>query len=198
MFTQKIISLITALLFIAGSAIGQDLTLNIQDSPTMHIYGDSNVKSWDAAVNQIDATLTLGNIETLSAENLTADAFQSLSISIPVEEIESESGGLTNNIHKYLKGEDYPNITFELNNVTNITEQNGSLLITASGVITAAGTDNPVEMQVTANVQNGSIQFSGEKQLLMTDFNIDPPTAVFGTIRSKDEFRVEFDVTLGR
>lgn len=198
MFTQKIIPLLTALFFIAGTAIGQELTLNTQGSQEMHIYGDSNIKTWDAAVNQVDGVMVLQNIENLTAENVTAETLQSLTLTMPVEQIEAESGGLTNNIHKYLKGDDYPNITFELNNVTNITEQNGSLLITASGIITAAGTENPVEMQVTANVQDGSIQFSGEKQLLMTDFNIDPPTAVFGTIRSKDEIRIEFNVTLGR
>jgi len=53
-------------------------------------------------------------------------------------------------------------------------------------------------MQVTANVQNGEIQFTGSQELLMTDFGIDPPTAVFGTIRSKDEIRIEFDVTLSQ
>jgi polyisoprenoid-binding protein YceI len=198
MFTKKIISLFAVLLLTAGVTIGQTVQLNIHDSANMHIYGDSNIKTWDAAVNQVNGSLTLQNLEDLSAENLTAENFQSLSLTIPVEQIESESGGLTKNIHKYLKGDDYPNITFQLNNVTNITEQNGSLLITASGIVNAAGTDNPVEMQVTANVQNGTIEFSGTKELLMTDFNIDPPTAVFGTIRSKDEFRVEFNVSFSQ
>lgn len=199
MFTQKIISLLAVLLFTAGASIGQDVQLNLQDSQNMHLYGEANIKSWDAAITQVNGSLTLQNIESLSAENLTAEAFQNLSLTIPVEQIEAESGGLTNNIHKYLKGDDYPNITFELNNVTNITEQeDGSLLITASGVISAAGADKEVEMQVTANVANGQIQFTGEKELLMTDFGIDPPTAVFGTIRSRDEIRIEFDVSFSR
>lgn len=198
MFTQKIISLLLTLMWIAGSAFAQDMTLKLQETPEMHINGDSNVKSWDAAVNEVNGTLTLQNIETISAESLTAETFKNLTLTIPVKSIESGSGGLTSNIHKYLKQKNYPNITFELNDVTNIAQQNGSLLITAQGVVNAAGKDTPVEMIVTANVQNGSIQFSGEKQLLMTSFDIDPPTAVFGTIRSKDEFAVSFDVTFSR
>lgn len=196
MLTQRIISVLVLLFFIAGPALGQSLTLNTEDAQEMHIYGDSNIKKWDAAVNQVSGSLTLQNIENLTAENLTAENFQSLSLTVPVEQIESESGGLTSNIHKYLKGDDYPNITFQLNNVTDITEQeDGSLLIMASGVVTAAGNESPVDMQVNATVENGGIQFTGAKELLMTDFEIDPPTAVFGTIRSKDEFRVEFDVS---
>lgn len=195
MFTQKIISLLFTMMLIAGSAYAQDMTLNLQGTPEMHINGDSNVKSWDAAVNEVSGTLTLQNIETISAESLTAETFKNLTLTVPVESIESGSGGLTNNIHKYLKEDDHPNITFELSEITNISQQNGSLLITALGVVNAAGNDNTVEMVVTANIQNGSIQFTGEKQMLMTDFDIDPPTAVFGTIRSKDEFVVSFDVT---
>lgn len=195
MFTQKIISLLFTLMLITGSAFAQDMTLNLQGTPEMHINGDSNVKSWDAAVNEVNGTLVLQDFETISAENLTAETFKNLTLTVPVESIESGSGGLTKNIHKYLKEDDYPNITFELVEITNIAQQDGSLLVTAQGVVNAAGKDNPVEMVVTANAQNGSIQFTGEKQLLMTDFDIDPPTAVFGTIRSKDEFVVSFDVT---
>lgn len=197
MFTHKTISLLITLVMIVTSAFAQETNLTIQGTPEMHIDGDSNVKSWDAAVTEVNGTLTLQNIETITTENLTAETFQNLTLTIPVEEIESGSGGLTKNIHKYLKGDDHPNITFELVEVTNITQQDGSLIVTAQGVVNAAGKDNPVEMVVTANVQNGSIQFTGEKQLLMTSFDIDPPTAVFGTIRSKDEFVVSFDITFG-
>lgn len=199
MFTQKIISLLAVLLLTAGATIGQDMQLNIQDSPNMHLYGEANIKSWDAAINEVNGTLTLQDIENITAETLSPEAFQNLTLTIPVEEIEAESGGLTSNIHKYLKGDDYPNITFDLNNVTDITEQeDGSFLISGSGVISAAGAENTVEMQVTANLVNDGIQFTGEQELLMTDFGIDPPTAVFGTIRSRDEIRIEFDVSFSR
>jgi polyisoprenoid-binding protein YceI len=199
MFTQKIISLLAVLFLTAGATIGQDMQLNIQDSPSMHLYGEANIKSWDAAITEVNGSLTLQNIENITAETLSPEAFQNLTLTIPVEEIEAESGGLTSNIHKYLKGDDYPNITFDLNNVTDITEQeDGSFLISGSGVISAAGAENTVEMQVTASLVNDGIQFTGEQELLMTDFGIDPPTAVFGTIRSRDEIRIEFDVSFSR
>lgn len=198
MISRKLLTFLISSIFFAGSAIAQDITLNIQGTPDMHIYGDSNIKSWDAAVNDVSGTLTLQNIENIVAENLTPETFHSLNLSVPVGSIEAESGGLTKNIHKYLKEDDFPNITFELVEITNIVEQNDSLIVTAQGVINAAGKDNPVEMVVNAIVQDGAIQFSGEKELLMTSFDIDPPTAVFGTIRSKDEFVVKFNVTFSR
>ena len=195
MFTQKIIPLLIAMLFATGAALAQDITLTASESSTMIIDGDSNVHNWEAQVTQVNGTLVLQNVESVAAENLTIESFKSLSMTVPVDGIDAESGGLRKNIHKYMKKDDYPNVTFELNNVTDITDQNGSLLITGNGTITVTGNTYNTDIQVTASVQNGGIQFTGEQQLLMTDFGIDPPAAVFGTIRSKDEVIIRFDVT---
>lgn len=199
MLTRKFLSLFVAVLFITGTAAAQEVILNVQKSSHMIIDGSSNVKDWEATVTEINGTLELEGIEDISAQTLTPEIFKSLSLVIPVDGIDAESGGLKKNIHKYLNKDDYPNITFELSSVTNVTEQSdGSLLIGGSGAITVSGDEQNVEMQVTASIENGAIRFTGEKQLLMTDFGIDPPTAVFGTIRSKNEIIISFDVTLAR
>lgn len=198
MFTQKIISLLIAFLFATGAAFAQDITLNASESSSMIIDGDSNVHNWEAEVTEVNGSLVLQNIESVTAESLTPESFKTLSLTIPVEGIDAESGGLKRNIHRYMEKDDYPNVTFELSNVTDISNQDGSLLITGNGVITVIGNDYNAEMQVTATIENGNIQFTGEKQLLMTDFGIDPPTAVFGTIRSKDEVIMKFDVTFNQ
>lgn len=202
MYFKSIFITIIALFVLSGSLFAQDAqetqdrTLTVQGTPQMKIDGTSNIRDWDADVKEMDATLVLQNSEELSLENLTAESFKSLEITIPVESIESGSGGLTKNIHKYLKEKDYPNITFRLDSITDIVRENGTALITAEGVITAAGKENPATMTVTASMNpDGSINFSGEQELLMTSFDIDPPTAIMGTVRARDEFVVLYDVT---
>jgi polyisoprenoid-binding protein YceI len=195
MLIKNFISTLAALLLMSGSLFAQDRTLTVQGTPQMKIDGDSNVRSWDADVTRMNATLVLQSVDELSLENLSPETFKSLEITIPVQSIESGSRGLTSNIHKYLKGSDYPNITFNLDRITDIVRENGTALITAEGVINAAGKDQPVTMTVTASMNNdGSINFSGEQDLLMTSFDIDPPTAVLGTVRARDEFQVIYNV----
>lgn len=195
MYIKSFISALAAVLLLTGSLYAQDRTLTVQGTPQMKIDGDSNVRSWDADVTRMNATLVLQSMDELSLETLTPETFKSLEITIPVEGIDSGSRGLTNNIHKYLKGGDYPNITFKLDRITDIIRENGTALITAEGVINAAGKDQPVTMTVTASMNDdGSINFSGEQDLLMTSFDIDPPTAVLGTVRARDEFQVIYNV----
>jgi len=196
MYIRKTAIALLVLLFSAGTIFAQEVTYTLQDSYEMRIDGDSNVKSWDAEVKEMNGELVLTNTEDLTFETLAPEHFVSLSLSIPVENVESSSGGLTKNMQKYLKKDDHPVITFQLSDVTAIEKTENSALITATGVINAAGQDHTAEMTVEATMnEQGEFTFSGETELLMTSFDIDPPTAVFGTIRSKDEIVISFNTT---
>ena len=183
------------MLFMAGTVLAQDVTLNIQGQPQMHIDGEANVRSWDAAVEQVEGTLVMAQIEEMTLENLSPDLFKEMTLTIPVESIQASSGSLTRNIHSYLNADDHPNITFTLNEVNEISIEGESAIITASGIINANGVDSEVTLQVTASMnEDGSINFQGEQEILMTTFNIDPPTAVFGTVRARDEMVISYNV----
>ncbi|MGM0745908.1 YceI family protein [Rhodohalobacter sp.] len=195
MYFKKIITTSILMLFMAGTVLAQDVTLNIQGQPQMHIDGEANVRSWDAAVEQVEGTLVMAEVEEMMPENLSADLFKEMTLTIPVESIQSGSGGLTKNIHKYLNADDHPNITFTLNEVNEISVEDESAIITASGVVNANGVDSDVTLQVTASMNaDGSINFQGEQELLMTSFDIDPPTAIFGTVRARDEMIISYNV----
>ncbi len=196
MYIKKTAITLLVLLFSAGTMFAQEVTYTLQDSYEMRIDGDSNVKSWDAEVKEIEGELVLTNTEDLSLENLSPEHFVSLNLNIPVENIESGSGGLTKNLQKYLEKDDHPYITFELNEITSIEKNEDSALITATGVINAAGNDHTAEITVeTMMNEQGEMTFSGDTELLMTSFDIDPPTAVFGTIRAKDEIVISYNTT---
>jgi len=195
MYFKKLISTIFLLMFLAGSLLAQDVTLNIQGKPQMHIDGEANVRSWDAAVEKVEGTLVMAEVEERTLENLSANLFKEMTLTIPVESIQSGSGGLTKSIHKYLNADDHPNITFTLNEANDVSVKGDSAVITASGVINANGVDSDVIMQVTASLNaDGSINFQGEQELLMTSFDIDPPTAIFGTVRARDEMIISYNV----
>lgn len=199
MYLKKLFVLALTVMLSSGVLLAQSTTLTLQESSELRLDGDSNVKSWGADAETMSGTLVLSGIDEITLENLAPEHFESLAFSVEVEGLESGSGGLNKNMYKYLKGDDYPNITFELTEITGIEHDNGSAVITATGVINAAGVDNQVNMTVNATVnEDGSITFSGEQDLLMTSFDIDPPTAVFGTIRSRDEMNITFNTTFSR
>ncbi len=196
---KSILSILVALLFTATAAIAQDVTYNVNQIHEFIIDGDSNVRDWDAKVSVSEGTLVLQNIEEFSLENLTPQVFKSLKMTMPVGQIDSDSRRLNSNLHDYLLEDEHPNITFELMEITQIELEGDTAVITANGVINAAGVDHTTTMTVNATLNSdSSITFSGAQDLLMTSFNIDPPTAAFGTIRARDEMEIRFNVTFSR
>jgi len=187
---------ILAFLFAFSTTTAQDVTYQLSEIHQFKIDGDSNVRSWDADVTEADASLVLTGVDNhLSLEALDEESFKSLTITIPVEGIESDSRRLTRNLQGYLKEDDFPIITFTLQQINSISHENGKAQISADGLINAAGVENTVSMNVEAEPNDdGSITFSGVQDLLMTDFDIDPPTAIMGTVRSDDEIQIIYQV----
>ncbi len=195
MYLRKIITTTFMMMFLAGAVAAQDINMTLQSGYDFRIDGDSNVRTWGADAEKVEGRLILTDIDEVSLVNLNPDNIKEMSLTIHVESLDSGSRGLTRNMKSYLKEDDHPLITFNLQEITSIEMQNGSALITAVGIINAAGQNKEVTMNVTATMNdNGSLNFRGEQDLLMTDFGIDPPTAVMGTVRARDEVVVSYNV----
>jgi polyisoprenoid-binding protein YceI len=67
----------------------------------------------------------------------------------------------------------------------------------ATGYLTMAGTMKSVKLTGLVKVmENGDIQLSLSKKLKMTEFKMEQPTAMMGTITVGDEVAINFDLTL--
>ncbi len=195
---KRILSIITFFALLASIQYAEAQNSETQltlDEHEMKIEGSANVRSWDAGVNSVDATFILSQFDRSDLSSLTPENFKTMELSIPVEDIESDSGRLTRNLQGYLKRDEHPVITFKLNEIDSVTVNGDSAEITANGVINAAGVDHETTMNVTATIDDDKITFSGTQDLLMTDFGIDPPTAVMGTIRARDEISIIYSLT---
>jgi len=72
MYFKKLISTIFLMMFLGGSLLAQNVTLNIQGEPQMRIDGEANVRSWDAAVEQVEGTLVMAEVEEMTLDSLSA------------------------------------------------------------------------------------------------------------------------------
>lgn len=196
---KRLLSILTILgLMLSVQAVdaqNSDIEFTLDSGHEMLIDGTSNVRDWDADVNTVNATFVLSMFDLSDLTSLTADHFKTMELSIPVEDIESDSGRLTRNLQDYLEVDDHPLITFKMNGIESVSVDGDSAKITANGVINAAGVDHETTMNVTATVNNGKVTFSGIQELLMTDFGIDPPTAMLGSIRARDEISIIYSLT---
>src|SRR6056297_1525030 len=148
-----------------SDAQNNGMQLTLDQGHEMMIDGTSNIRDWDARAKTINTTVVMNEFDISDLSSLTADHFETLELSIPVEDIESESGKLTKNMHKYLKGDDHPVITFNLSSIDSMSVDGNTATINATGIINAAGVDHETSMTVQAMFENGSVTFSGTQPL---------------------------------
>jgi polyisoprenoid-binding protein YceI len=159
---------------------------------TVTIKGTSNLHDWESYAKEVRINANV----VADANNLKS--IQNLSVDIPVKSIKSPKGSIMDGkTYDALNAKNFPNITYKLEKVTSLNRNGDHYDINASGYLTIAGTTNRIDLYVKGKLNgDGGITFSGSKKLKMTDYKIDPPTALFGTLTTGDDIEVSFQVTI--
>jgi len=156
---------------------------------SIKIEGTSTMHDWD---------MTTGSISGTAAFVLNGNAItdiKSLSVTIPAESLKSGKAAMDKNAYKSLKTDSHKDIAFVLTDVTRIEKSGGAYTITAQGKLTIAGTTKPVQLTAKAVVKgNGKIECTGEYALKMTDYKVEPPSFMFGSVKTGDDLRIKFNV----
>lgn len=155
------------------------------------IKGTSNVHDWQSSVEELQSAILL----TGSDGSL---AITKCEITIPVKSIKSEKGAMMNKkTWKALNEEEYPQIKYTQSQFSAESQGSSGFTAKSAGNLSIAGVTKPVELKLTGQLlEDKTIQVSGSKKLKMTDFGIDPPTALLGTMKTGDEITIEFNVIL--
>jgi polyisoprenoid-binding protein YceI len=177
---------------------------------TISIDGTSNVRDWDAQSEKIEGAIEIEadgfwlDAKTAPARLLAnGEAAISATVRVPAASLTSSSRRLTSNLHDYLETDDHPYIEFKLSSL-ELMDDNGpetddevdSFETRVEGELTVSGDTGTISFPVAWKRDGHHIHLSGEVELKMSDFGIDPPTMMFGSLRTADELRVKFDWVL--
>ncbi len=132
---------------------------------------------------------------TLKKEDQTLKSIEKLNVSLKGETLKSGKSGMDDNAYKALKTKKHPDISFTLQNVKSITKKSDHYLVEASGTLKVGGESKTINVQSKAYPTANAVRFTGSHSFKMTDFNIKPPTALLGTIKTGDEITINYNLT---
>jgi polyisoprenoid-binding protein YceI len=183
MITRAVLA--TALTFIVMIGIAQQ-GYRQTGSPIFTIAGTSTMHDW---------TMTSQGATYNASFEINADGIptklSAVTVNLPAESLKSKEKAMDKNAYNSLKTDKYKEITFQLAS-SKIVQKT----ITCTGNLTIAGTTKPIEVDVIYEVRNGTLYCKGSKKIKMTDFNVEPPTFMFGAIKTGDDLTINFEVTL--
>ena len=189
---------LTAVVTIAGSLRAQSARLAVGADSKLSIEGGSNLHGWTCRATGFDAAVEVED-SFFKGTTITPSTVKSVHVKVPVRNIKCGHGGMDNNLYKALKVDEAPEITYTLSTfdvAPGATKD--SFTVKTVGALTVAGTEKTVSMDIAATrAADGSLRADGELPLLMTDFGVKPPTAMFGTLRTDNKVTVKFSLLVG-
>ena len=160
----------------------------------MSIAGTSTLHKWESSVN----TATIKSDIVINEGGLVA--INSLYLEVDATSIKSTHGNMMDKkTWEALKSQQFPKITYQLTKIESITPNGAEYDLKALGNLSIAGVKQAIEMNVKGKVlAGGNLSFRGDKKLKMSDFKIDAPTALMGTIKTGNDITIAFDIVLGQ
>jgi len=164
-------------------------TYNVSNKESkMEVLGTSSIHDWEIKAEQQKGDLAL------EIENGNLKSIQNLDFTVIAESLKSGKGSMDKNTYKALNTGKYKEITYKLEKVTSIKNASeNNFKVDTRGYLTIAGTKKLVDITFDLKLGDKSIRLSGSKALKMSDFNIDAPTAMFGTITTGDQITIKYN-----
>lgn len=153
-------------------------------SPEFKVDGGSTLHDW----HMISTTAKGEGLFVVEAGQFKTA--KSLSISLQAETLKSGTKGLDTNAYKALNTDKNKEIRFVLKELTGT----GASMV-AKGDMTIAGVTKPVSFPVKMTTNAGKFTFEGSFATKLTTFNVTPPTALMGTVKTDDDIKLSFKST---
>lgn len=185
------------------------------------LRGTTNVNHWqcrgetlrgglrfDASATQLQyllgrlqsATTAPGRSSVLSG---WPDLNPSMELDVPIASLDCGNRAMERDVHKALRAGEYPDIAFKFDSVSDAKIFPGAdgdpvrYRLRVHGQLRLAGSSRDVEISVVG-LREGEDRFRlyGKLPVTMSEFGIQPPVALFGLIKARDQLTVAITLVL--
>ena len=160
------------------------------DESFMKIEGTSSIHDWEMDIERISCEMnaTIGN----PSIKITSASFTGKTSSIV-----SHSSIMDKKAHNALKADIYPEIKFRLLLAEPVPISKNTFQGRIDGELTIAGITKTITVPFKGKIEGKeNLSITGSKKIDMTEFGIQPPTAMLGTLKTGKEVTVLFSLYL--
>jgi polyisoprenoid-binding protein YceI len=201
--TRSHLASVAMIALIASSATvaGAQGTARVAVAPESKLWieGTSNLHGWSCKATALEAAVELDAATATQISVAPPKSLKRVQVKVPVRSIKCGHGGMDDNLYKALKADDSPDISYIMATFDAVAgEAKDSFTLHTAGTLTIAGKENNLTMDVIATrMPDGTVKATGVVPIKMTDYGIKPPTAIFGRLKTGDEVKINFELSVG-
>ncbi len=184
----KSLIVIILVVFFSNTSFSQEFKLdNLKSS--FSILGTSSLHDWEEKAESQKGAMSLNMTESILIQNLY--------IEILSESLKSGKNIMDKNTYKALKTNEYKTITFQfVKSLEASLQKENTYKMKILGDLTIAGVTQRIQLNLNLYLKGNEVNITGEKEIAMTDYNVDPPKALFGTITTGNEITIKFNTVM--
>jgi hypothetical protein len=180
--------------FIPASSI--IVAYEIDEQSSLYIEGSSNVNRFDCALKD---QFSKAEAHVTFAEGGRIMLFDMATLTLRTAGLDCDNEMMNEDLLKTMKADQYPYITVSLKSakviegsLDNIGE---SARLKAEALFTITHVRRTVILDVKAwRMSENQFRFTSSASLRMTDYDIEPPSVLFGLIKVRDKISLKFDL----
>lgn len=161
------------------------------------IKGETNVNKFQCKMDQPALN------DSIIVKNLWLNKkleFEGLKLKYRVDHFACGIRAMDSDFQELLKADKEPYLYLQLNSITLHPSNDAfeELDVDAEVEVLLAGVRKKIDVKGGKVINHSSAQMTlkGDKELLMTDFNIEPPTKMFGMIKVTDDITIDFAISM--
>lgn len=158
------------------------------NSSNLVVEGTSSIHDWEMEANDLKSAIVLRFNEN------TLTTIEHVDFASPAKKILSDNSIMNSKTHDALKVDKNPEIIFTLKSVNHLDVNGNSISGVVTGNLKIAGIARTIRINFKGKMNpDHFVTLSGTVPLKMSDFDIDPPTAMLGALKTGDDIKVHFE-----
>ena len=166
----------------------------VSDQSELWIEGTSTVNSFECEAEKLEFDYDVPHV--IEGSGFTVPG---VSLLVPVRQLDCQNRRMNRDLQNALQADDHPDIRLDVFRVELVpearadVEEAGHPMVRIHGVMTLAGSSRDVVIDLDGWLDEElRLHGVGTLDVKMTDFGVDPPTALFGLVKAHDDITIRF------
>ena len=171
--------------------LGQE-TKSFAEGSELKVDGSSTLSDWSVAVKKIEGKFSLPE----GFEGSAGQGLKDVLIVCDVKSMEGRGPDMNEKIYNAFKAEENPQIIFEAAEAISTGKDEEGFTLNSKGNLKMAGKSQEIQLELKGKKTDSGFEFWGSHMVDMTQFDMEPPTAFFGSLEVAKEVKVIFKILI--
>jgi polyisoprenoid-binding protein YceI len=170
--------------------------LTLRSESRLWVDGTSTVRGFSCKAPVLEAAITTADGDAVVAVLAGKNAVTTVKLTVPIDKMDCGNGTMNGHMQKALKMKEFPAIAFQLETYS-LSKGDTATAGTLNGTLTIGGVAKAIALPVTLRqAPEGALRVAGIYELNMRDYQLQPPSLMMGTLKVRENVKVNFDLLL--